>query len=78
LEEARLRIDKGERDAHAVQKLLVERIAAVPGAVLDYTAVVDGISLQPVDRLRGEVLLALAVKFGRTRLIDNVMIQIGD
>ena len=39
--------------------------------MLDYAAAVDAETLMPVTPLRGTVLLALAVKFGATRLIDN-------
>jgi pantoate--beta-alanine ligase len=74
LTEARTRIDAGERDADVIRRVLVERIAATPGAVLDYAAVVDADSLEPVARLRGPTLLALAVKFGTTRLIDNLLV----
>ena len=45
---------------------------------IDYIAVVDAERLQPLQRLRGEVLIALAVKFGRARLIDNLLIQVGE
>jgi pantoate--beta-alanine ligase len=76
LEEARQRIEAGERDGAKIQRLLVERIAAVPGAVLDYAAVVDAATLQPIAHLAGDVLLALAVRFGSTRLIDNELIAI--
>jgi pantoate--beta-alanine ligase len=55
---------------------LTERVAATPGARLDYAAVVDGVTLQPLERLRGEVLVALAVFFGTTRLIDNVILHL--
>ena len=46
----------------------------VPEAALDYAAVVDADTLQPVQVVRGPTLLALAVKFGGTRLIDNALI----
>jgi pantoate--beta-alanine ligase len=77
LEEARRRIEQGERDGAALQQGLAERIARTPGAVLDYAAVVDADSLRPLERLRGEVLLAVAVKFGATRLIDNLKVTVG-
>ena len=76
LNEARARIEAGERDAVAIQRFLTERINATPGAVLDYAAVVDANSLEPIAQLRGPALLALAVKFGSTRLIDNLVIDI--
>jgi len=61
----------GERRADAVRERLVRTIATAPLARLDYAEVVDGETLQPVETLAGPVLLALAVKFGETRLIDN-------
>jgi pantoate--beta-alanine ligase len=76
LNEARSKIDAGERDAVVIQRLLSERIRATPGAVLDYAAVVDANSLESVARLRGRTLLALAVKFGSTRLIDNLLVTV--
>lgn len=78
LQEARARIEAGERSAAAVQQVLAARITATPGAQLDYAAVVSADTLQPLERLRGSVLLAVAVKFGSTRLIDNVLVDISD
>ena len=56
---------------------MAERIAATPGAVLDYAVAVDAETLKPTTPLQGGVLLALAVKFGPTRLIDNRIVQCG-
>jgi pantoate--beta-alanine ligase len=74
LSEARVNIEAGERDAAAIRRSLTERVATTPGAALDYAAVVDADTLESVAQLRGPTLLALAVKFGTTRLIDNVVI----
>ncbi len=76
LEEVQLRVELGERDPAALVKLLTERIAGTPGAVLDYAAVVDGETLQPATQLAGNILVALAVRFGATRLIDNLVLEI--
>lgn len=78
LQVARQEIEQGQRDPEEIQRLLAQRIADVPGAVLDYAAVVDADTLQTLPRLQGEVLLALAVKFGATRLIDNILVQVRD
>ena len=78
LQDAKARIEAGQRDAGAVQKALAARIEATSGAKLDYAAIVDAATLQPLDRLHGEVLIALAVKFGATRLIDNVLMRVAD
>jgi pantoate--beta-alanine ligase len=75
LEEVRALVERGERDAAMLRRRLAARIEATPGAVLDYAAMVDADSLQPVEHLRGTVLAALAVKFGSTRLIDNTLLS---
>lgn len=76
LQEARTLIEQGERSAATVQTVLAKRMQATPGAELDYAAVIDADTLQPLDHLRGKLLLALAVKFGSTRLIDNLAVQV--
>lgn len=76
LEEARQQIENGETDAAVVRWTMQQRIQSVPGAVIDYVAVVDSESWEPIDRLQGDVLLAVAVKFGATRLIDNLKVQV--
>jgi pantoate--beta-alanine ligase len=75
LEEARKLIENGETDASRVRQLMAARINATPGAVLDYAAVVDLDTLLPLPEVPAHALLALAVKFGNTRLIDNVKIS---
>jgi pantoate--beta-alanine ligase len=77
LTEARRRIEEGERDAAAIRRRMAEQIAGVRGAVLDYAAVVDADSLEDLAAIVAgrPVLLALAVKFGGARLIDNVLIE---
>ncbi|MGE3803873.1 MAG: pantoate--beta-alanine ligase [Gemmataceae bacterium] len=76
LQEARRVIEAGERAGDKVRQLLRTRIEATPGAVLDYAEVVDADTLRPVDKLGGRVLIALAVKFGATRLIDNAILDV--
>ncbi len=51
---------------------MVAAIASEPLLTLDYAEVVDAASLEPVSRLAGVVLVALAVHAGRARLLDNV------
>ena len=66
---------KRERDPSVVRQAFTDRIAAAPGTVLDYAAVVDADTFATPVRLRGPTLLALAVKFGTTRLIDNLPVD---
>jgi pantoate--beta-alanine ligase len=76
LQDAQTRVTGGERDAAALRQGLVERVATAPAARLDYAAVVDFETLEPLDRLRGTVLVALAAYFGATRLIDNLLLEV--
>ncbi len=76
LEDARQRIENGERNAGLLKQVLTQRLASTPGARIDYVAVVDHKTLMPVNQLRGEILVALAVYFGETRLIDNFIFDI--
>ena len=76
LREARALIERGERDAELVKRQLTAPIQATPGAVLDYAEVVNAETLQPLTKITGAVLLAVAARFGQTRLIDNEMISI--
>lgn len=79
LRHAEAQVAGGERDAEAVRQAAAERITATPGAVLDYVAIVDADTLAPLDRIRGNVLIAAAARFGTTRLIDNILLtDLGD
>lgn len=73
--EAAKRIEAGERDATAVARRLRESIEAEPLARVDYAEVADTNSLQPLRRIEDGVLLAVAVRFGRARLIDNLLVE---
>lgn len=76
LEEVRELVKAGERDAGKLIQNMKARIAEAPGAHLDYAAVVAFDTLKPLERLHGEVLVALAVYFGTTRLIDNILLRV--
>jgi pantoate--beta-alanine ligase len=76
LAEVRRLFEAGERGAAALEAVLRARVEGTPGARLDYATVVDYDTLQRVDRVSGTALAALAVYFGTTRLIDNVLLRL--
>ena len=76
LSEARQLISQGERSADAVIRQMKARIGSAKDAVIDYVSVVNADTLAELETLEGEVLIALAVKFGSTRLIDNELIHL--
>lgn len=65
----------GERDADKLRTGVYEQIAAEPLARIDYVEVVDAETLQPIERIERPALVALAVFFGRARLIDNCLLE---
>jgi pantoate--beta-alanine ligase len=69
-------IVNGERDAGVVRGTIEERVRRTEGASLDYAAVVSAETLEPLGRVAGKVLLTLAVRFGTTRLIDNLLLVV--
>lgn len=71
-------IQGGEQDAQAVVRAMNEQLAAAPDAEVQYAEVVDARTLQPIDHLTPgrEVLAAVAVFFGETRLIDNSFVEV--
>ena len=75
LGEAVERVRAGETDAAALVQGVRERIAAEPLARIEYVEAVTDEHLSPVETIRGRVMLAVAVQFGRARLIDNVVVE---
>lgn len=75
LAEAERAIRAGERDAAKVLAAVRAVIDAEPLARIDYVEAVDPLGFGPVEEIRGDVLLALAVFVGSTRLIDNLLVS---
>lgn len=71
LERGRELIEAGERDAETIKQAITELIQTEPLAKIDYVELVDWNTLEPVERIEGPVLNAIAVYIGKTRLIDN-------
>lgn len=63
----------GERDATAIRRTMSYLIGGEPLAAIDYVAICDPATLEEQARIDGPVLVALAVKIGKTRLIDNLL-----
>lgn len=66
----------GERNADTIRQTVEWIIAQEPLAQIDYISVADGTTLEEIaDRIERGVLVSLAVRFGTTRLIDNVVLE---
>jgi len=75
LDAVRREILAGERDALHLTATMRRVLDSAPLATVDYAEIVDADSLEPVVRLRGKCLALLAVFIGRTRLIDNLLVE---
>ena len=64
----------GKKSAKEIVDLVRATIAEAPLAQIDYVKLVDAETLQPIEAVKPNALLALAVYFGKTRLIDNILL----
>jgi len=67
-------VGSGEQDAGKLIEVGASAIAGEPAAQLDYFAIVDPDSLEPVSDISGGALVAVAAYVGATRLIDNILL----
>lgn len=75
LSAARKAITGGERSAATIRSLVTDVLASEPRLILDYADVVDAESFQPVEYLEGRIVVPIAGRFGATRLLDNLQID---
>ena len=76
LRKAKLAAKEGERNAARLAEIVREKIATEPLARLDYVAVVDNETLEPIERIgENAALIAVAASLGNVRLIDNTVLN---
>lgn len=68
-------IEQGETSASKVKTAITEKINTEPLAKIDYVEVVDFNNIEPVENIGDSTLAAIAVYIGKTRLIDNFIIE---
>lgn len=68
-------VKDGERDADKITAAMRTMIEGEPLARIDYVSAVDGVTMMPIHRIEGSVLVAIAVYIGKTRLIDNFIVE---
>ena len=76
LKAAAERISSGERNGDEIKAMVENMIKQEPLSAIDYVEVVDAENMKPLEILKGSVLLALAVRFGKARLIDNIRLEV--
>ena len=70
-------IRRGNRDARAIADAVRERIGQEPLVAVQYLEVCDADTLEPLQRIERKAVIAVAAVVGRTRLIDNVIVEGG-
>lgn len=75
LSAAKSAYEQGERNADNLRKIVTDLFASEPLARLQYISCADYDSLREVDELSGKTLLSLAAFLGKTRLIDNFILE---
>ena len=74
LSAAKKDFDAGQRDADMLRAILSSTLASEPRAREEYVSVADPESLAELERVERGALVSLAVKIGKTRLIDNLLL----
>ena len=64
----------GERNAERLRSVVNEVLAGEPLGQVDYVSVADPLTLEELSVVHNQALVSLAVRFGRTRLIDNLLL----
>jgi pantoate--beta-alanine ligase len=72
---ARKLISEGKRNVSDIIRRMRELINQKKSAKIQYISIVDPQDLKPIEIIKGRVLIALAVYIGKTRLIDNVIVN---
>ena len=76
LKKGKSAIEHGERSAQRVIDIIRKNLETEPMARIDYVEVVDFENIQRVKEIKGETLVAIAVYIGKTRLIDNFIVDV--
>ncbi len=75
LQQAKRMIKEGIKDVSYIRNNIKDKIKSIKPTKIDYIEIVDSNTLKRVNKIDREVLIALAVWIGRTRLIDNMIIS---
>jgi len=75
LDQAKEAYENGERDADQLRQVLKDVLASEPLAQMQYVSCADYDTLKELAVVEGKALLSMAVYFGKTRLIDNFVLE---
>ena len=67
---------QGEKDSSKLKEFIISNINKKNLSEIDYVEILDSKTLEEIDHINTKTLVALAVKFGNTRLIDNIYLEV--
>jgi len=74
--EAQRQVVEGERSKQKILDNILKMLHTEKSAEIDYVEIVNADTLEEIEEIKGKVLIALAVRFGTTRLIDNIVLEV--
>jgi pantoate--beta-alanine ligase len=75
LQTCRGMIDAGTTETHQIIAEMRKILQQIPSGQIEYVSIVDAETLESIDKISGKVLVAVAVKVGPARLIDNILVD---
>ena len=66
--------ESGEKDAAAIKREMTQLIQKQPLGIIEYISIADADTLEEIEILRAPVLISMVVRFGKTRLLDNIIL----
>jgi pantoate--beta-alanine ligase len=75
LDHARALVKNGQHDVSAIRAVVIGMISSTPECVVDYVEIVDPETVRCIEHIEDHAVMALAVKVGATRLIDNIELK---
>jgi pantoate--beta-alanine ligase len=75
LERCRALIEAGERDANVIRGRMCDILRQMPATKIEYVSISDAQTLEELGKVRGRVLVAVAVRMKSARLIDNIVVD---
>jgi pantoate--beta-alanine ligase len=66
---------EGERDSNLLRQAMIDLIKQKPLGKIEYISIANALTLKELDKADPPAVISLAVKFGKTRLIDNILLE---
>ncbi|MCJ7743670.1 MAG: pantoate--beta-alanine ligase [Dehalococcoidales bacterium] len=66
---------QGEKDAEKIRRAMIQHIKKQPLAIIDYISIADAETLEELKEIKPPAVVSLAVKIGKPRLLDNIMLE---